>query len=837
MATTAELTYYDAIWTFDKQYEHGVFLTGEPWVAVDAGGTVKITKITPNNNLNDPVMIERKSAAITALTQLISATPYRDSDGVLHEVNPDGMSSGSMILKRPSMFQGYATQVTPQNGDPFSNADDPNGQPINDSSGNPGYAFGDAMYYSSSLDLSLSGNLPVYLSAGQMLLTADGQPWVKQSPRDTYTSRVTTSTFRTVYVLTIIAAADIPRAHLYFRPAIWNSTARYENASPRTLKYTENDVNYSFLKNFNVPPVAGKPRPTQSYIEAGLPPLLWWEFSENFVLSQNGGASNNVNFDVAGSSGSVGFIRHPYPSLASGYGVGIAMKWANIISWLNTRHDANDTVNNAIKRKALLQTIQCSLDTLSFISAGYKISQSGGGHKGGRKLLGFIAGLALNKPELVAIAATKNVFAEGAHCFIVRQDSLKDNSFHDVDGQTTAIKDTKRYTNNELGMAEWGVNHAANQYDDSRLWFGGTAGDENASPYRDLWNGYVNRNVLVADFLDMHDIWNHDANFEYLDRCYTMGYVLADTWYRDISDSLSAFRNLPPGTVESYGTYSIPRFYKTRRIVTNKDTTVQSAANSGTITQIIKNRVGTVIDGPENISGVIWWKIAYKNGLTGWTRQADISVLRQKATVNTLVQRSGIFESGKQLTLTTDIPDANVVYTISYPITGTKFKDSSGQLVTSTQYRALNTEIHIASPNHGIPLNVPFRANISGLILKVQIPGLSESITPTANGSNTLTAIDTHTLMYKLNYISEVVGGTGIFVPYPADFNESSGAVERNTVSAKIGSQAYTLPAGETTFSTAIVRDGYDMSNIISATYKIDNSGKPVQPSQLKIRS
>jgi len=62
MATTTELTYYDAIWTFDKPYEHGVFLTGEPWVAVDAGGTVKITKITPNNNLTDPVMIERKSA-------------------------------------------------------------------------------------------------------------------------------------------------------------------------------------------------------------------------------------------------------------------------------------------------------------------------------------------------------------------------------------------------------------------------------------------------------------------------------------------------------------------------------------------------------------------------------------------------------------------------------------------------------------------------------------------------------------------------------------------------------------------------------------------------------
>jgi len=65
----------------------------------------------------------------------------------------------------------------------------------------------------------------------------------------------------------------------------------------------------------------------------------------------------------------------------------------------------------------------------------------------------------------------------------------------------------------------------------------------------------------------------------------------------------------------------------------------------------------------------------------------------------------------------------------------------------------------------------------------------------------------------------------------PADYDSSSGVAVLNP-SGVIGTNSYSLPNGDTIFTTAVVREGYDMSDVTSATYRIDSSGKPVQPSQ-----
>jgi hypothetical protein len=77
-----------------------------------------------------------------------------------------------------------------------------------------------------------------------------------------------------------------------------------------------------------------------------------------------------------------------------------------------------------------------------------------------------------------------------------------------------------------------------------------------------------------------------------------------------------------------------------------------------------------------------------------------------------------------------------------------------------------------------------------------------------------------------------MAGSISVSDSTPADYDSSSGVAKLNPGST-IGNISYSLPSGvDTVFTTAIVREGYDMSDVTSATYRIDSSGKPVQPSQ-----
>ena len=65
-------------------------------------------------------------------------------------------------------------------------------------------------------------------------------------------------------------------------------------------------------------------------------------------------------------------------------------------------------------------------------------------------------------------------------------------------------KDKLPYTEEHIGMPEWGIRHFAKPYADNRGW---------RTPYRDINNAVIPGTVLAASLFDVRAEWNHDAIF------------------------------------------------------------------------------------------------------------------------------------------------------------------------------------------------------------------------------------------------------------------------------------------------------------------------------------
>lgn len=848
MATS--ITHFGATWTFSENRQTGTFLNGEPWVV----GPVTVTAITPTNQggewTNDELLAWRgvqgqrawiptldyapneAGADETAPNQGWTPNPYSRTlgvDGFLrlwpvgkrggaaytasespYTITIGSKSSGSMIIERPNRLHGLypETLYAPGLGDFKTLINSPTAptpdwqsylNPSTQEEPGQGWAGPMATYYDLSRDKSLTANLPFTLSAGQILITAIGK--IAGAPlkaagspeADVNVHPFGGERINAHVALTVITADEAARAPTSFRPALYNYDADTQTTPPRAIVYDQDDISFDFLKNITIP-VGLETTHTQQDIEASLPALPWWEYSDTFWQTDRGGVQNT---STAGFNGNV---------TSNSYGVEIGHKWANTITWLNLRHHSDDAQNNAIKRKALIQVIQCSLDVLSFIKAGGLIIGTGGGHKGGRKLMAFTAGQALNVPALLQIAGRKDVFGEGFHTHVVRQAYLNDTSWNTTD----------RYTLEELGIADWNT-CGPNPRCSSKLF--------NWSNYRSVWNNF-NATIMVADFLGMHAIWNDDISFAYMERMIALGAGPPNGYVNSVATSLTQVVG---------GNSNSPRFYIGRKIVTNKPTIVHSLPNNGSTTSfLVPDKIGTIIGGPVNISNVNWWQIRYKNGptaatspLTGWSPQTDITKMPQKAFTNTIPLNGGIFEPGKQLAITAPKTDASVYYSVALPIQSISY---IGDWPSATQ------TVTIVSPGHGIPLGSTFDAVLSGIQNTFQQPGYAQN-PDTLNGTTqTLSVINANTLTFPTSYLVNNISVTnGKFLPYPGDYDiDGIPIVSR---AGKIGTTSYSLPAGDTTFSIAVVREGYDMSNIVSSTFRIDSSGKPVQPSQLKIIS
>ena len=381
---------------------------------------------------------------------LISVTP--NNNVVWDESYPGepGPNSGSMRVTTPNTLQGFCTKMKAIRGYPNDKV------------------------YTRSLDLSLTENLPVILKAGEMLMSAVGQTESEGGVGRSVTNEIC--------VLTV--SADAPQSGS-FRPSLFST-------NPREVRYNKSDINYSILKNLAPVPAT----PSTEDIESRLPALPWFEFDNTWVQTQYGPANN-----FAADGGPT------YPNASSVYGRNIAYKWSYVALWLNTAN------SQAVKEKAMVQTIQAGLDIASFLQHGGAFN-SDGGHKIGRKFPMLLAGLALNDSEILALAADQVTprFSEDQSTFFVLQKDVGRAVNGGIDAQ---------YTQVDVGLPDWGVKHFNDPRNDDRRWEGGV-------PYRYVtWPGMAGA-VLAVALMEKQGAWNHPAAFAYNERFYKQNRGLGD---------------------------------------------------------------------------------------------------------------------------------------------------------------------------------------------------------------------------------------------------------------------------------------------------------------------
>ncbi len=344
-----------------------------------------------------------------------------------------------------------------------------------------------AVRYDATKNVAL--NLPLNLAAGDVLASSktgyDGRNYME-----------------TVCVLTVLASAPPAGS---FRPGPYGSS--------HPVRFNKSQINWNILKNFA--PVTGTP--TKAQIEAKLPALPWWEWSENY----SGNLLCPWRNMAAGNDGQ---------GIPSTYGREIANKWGEIALWLNLNHPQAD------KEKVMIQTIQCGIDIASYLKNGGGFYHDGG-HKCGRKIPLLIAAVALNDSELLALAKNPDIFQEDTQTWIVTQS--------DVGRSVVSPKET--YTQSNVGMAEWGVRHRYEPNQDDSRWVG--------PAYRNVVWPSMAGPVLAAELMGLKTQWGHPAIFAYTERYKSiagLGGFAGNMW----SAYKGAATTPPPGVTVSTPTFS-----------------------------------------------------------------------------------------------------------------------------------------------------------------------------------------------------------------------------------------------------------------------------------------
>jgi hypothetical protein len=344
--------------------------------------------------------------------------------------------------------------------------------------------------YSVEKDISLS--LPRKLVAGDALVSSiTSHREVNRTKADT------------IAVLTVLSEAP-PEGS--FRPGFYGTD--------RTVRFNRSQIDWSVLKN--LAHVLGTP--TQAYIEAMLPALPWFEWGPGYgtgLMSPTRNSGSYLGGDLGGGY--------------STYGREVAIKWSMVALWLNMEN------TQAVKEKAMIQTIQSGIDLHSYLSnvAGGVGFWADGGHKVGRKFPLFLAAVALNDPILRLYASNPILFPEDQCTFIVQE-----SDFGRILDPGHGV-----YTLEMIGLGEWGVKHYFNQkHDDSRWWDG--------VPYRfGNWPA-MSGAVLATELMGQQAAWGHPAIFAYNERFHSIsgfGEFVESVWSAYNASRVSAVKLSPNG--------------------------------------------------------------------------------------------------------------------------------------------------------------------------------------------------------------------------------------------------------------------------------------------------
>lgn len=315
--------------------------------------------------------------------------------------------------------------------------------------------------YDLSLDISLQ--YPFTAKAGDSLVVARAIGQEAQQSGGAYDAFVDV-------IVGFIFLAEPPAAGS-FRPGLYGSD--------HAVRFNKTDIDYSVLKNLQ--PVSGTP--TQAWMEASyrLPALPWWEWTKQWTGSfirplENCGTGNGEGY-------------------RSQYGREAANKWSTTALWLNTEN------TNEAKEKIMIQTIQAGLDIGSYFKVGGSFGASGG-HQVGNKFPLLLAAAALKDPELLAFASDAGRFIEDQTTFFVQQSDVG----RVVEGGQAAM-----YLPEDVGIADWGINHNWNPSKDDRRWADGV-------PYRFVQWPAMTGQLLSAELMGLREVWGHPPIFAYNER-------------------------------------------------------------------------------------------------------------------------------------------------------------------------------------------------------------------------------------------------------------------------------------------------------------------------------
>ena len=858
-------------WTFDQAYQTGTFANGEPWVV----GPVTITDIFPKPT--DTPDIRRTTSLKHGLSVLQTAAQSKNvSDGLAWPFGPLQNSSntvggvgdvwhGSMInpeINSAYSSSGFDTRIF--SGEVTGASDRRN------KSGLYKHTLNAAL---SVCDGGPNNGAGFTLQPGDVLWSA--RSFVSTNPGDSgQTGTYGPACLQKIAVLTVLETAPPSGS---FRPSIWGTD--------RTINWNIDDINWDVFKSLTLPPAAGADTTadfTYAQMLTMMPSLPRIEWADHALASYWGPWQNNrhtiefpntrsysvpsndnypngswfSNDEAAAARGESYDIRSGISVEGGIFGEPTAVKFGWVALWLNTGPLTEE------KKTIAYRYIQNGLDmfdwlfkydvaTATWSRRGYTGFAPNGGHRQGRKLpvvvaaacLGAKTGAATAKlkyaaSEWKAVSGTRSYegFAEDAAVFTINTGDIKRTLVKSVWGEPIPFE---LYNKSWLGKADWGITHSYKPDSDNAY---------QNSPYR---GNQVLQNVwLACRLMDLTRLWNHDAaTVLHFERWYSPSAGAQPLTYTDTSTFMYA------RMVRAY----FNLFFIGRKIVTKQSTAVKSGANGGTtLATFTANKVGTIIAGPTNIAGVNWWQIRYKNGaaliteLTGWSPETDINVLG--AGFNTTIDnRGGIFEPGKAISLTTSVPDASVYYTTSTPgdtiLTVTNFGTSAYVINGASNpplsfVRGRRYIININAPGHPFWIQTVPGAYSPDAVYTTE-PTNSDG-TDEGRGTRTVTEnngtevgtitidvqYDAPQLYYVCGNHSSMAGSITVSDSTPADYDSSSGVAKLNAGGIP-GTTSYSLPAGvDTVFSTAIVREGYDMSDVTSATYRIDSSGLPVQPSQ-----
>ena len=248
----------------------------------------------------------------------------------------------------------------------------------------------------------------------------------------------------------------------------------------KTIRFNENQLNYSLLKKLK--PVPGVPSlaKVERYFERP-----WIDHVPDWTGRYHHPKDNMPDY---------------YREISTQVGIGALMLHLNFSSQQ--------------KEKLLVRYVQMGIDFYGTVKDGSIQDRSK------RKWPILFAGLVLDDTDMKNVDAPDNIsFKEDGQTFYVGDDDIYEPPYEKHNfrgfvyyghGSENKRRDFLEYGEHHHGMPEWGIRHVLDRNRDGLDW---------DAPYRrcctaNAWAGFV----LAAHIMEAKDIWNHDALFDYMDR-------------------------------------------------------------------------------------------------------------------------------------------------------------------------------------------------------------------------------------------------------------------------------------------------------------------------------